>query len=152
MRLLKLPAALILLMGTVLPTGGLGVSETIPGPIPATVLRIIDGDTIVVRARIWLGQDLDTLVRLDGVDPPEVKGRCPYENRLALKARAFIQTRTTDGKVVLHNIHYGKYAGGVVARVQTPGGEDLSDALLRAGLGRGYQGRRWASWCQAPAP
>ena len=52
MRLLKLPAALILLMGTVLPTGGLGVSETIPGPIPATVLRIIDGDTIVVRARI----------------------------------------------------------------------------------------------------
>ena len=52
MRLLKLPAALILLMGTVLPTGKLGVSETIPGPIPATVLRIIDGDTIVVRARI----------------------------------------------------------------------------------------------------
>ena len=81
------------------------MSETIPGPIPATVLRIIDGDTIVVRARIWLGQDLDTLVRLDGVDAPELKGRCPYENRLALKARAFIQTRTTDGKVVLHNIH-----------------------------------------------
>ena len=128
------------------------MSETIPGPIPATVLHIIDGDTIVVRARIWLGQDLDTLVRLDGVDPPEVKGRCPYENRFALKARAFIQARTTDGKVVLHNIHYGKYAGGVVARVQMPGGEDLSDALLRAGLGRGYQGRRRASWCQAPAP
>ncbi len=81
------------------------MSETIPGPIPATDLRIIDGDTIVVRARIWLGQDLDTLVRLDGVDAPELKERCPYENRLALKARAFIQTRTTDGKVVLHNIH-----------------------------------------------
>jgi endonuclease YncB( thermonuclease family) len=53
--------------------------------------------------------------------------------------------------VILHDIHYGKYAGRVVARVQTPGGEDLSDALLRAGLGRGYQGSHRASWCQTPA-
>ena len=152
MRLLKLPAALILLTGVVLPMGGQGGSETIPGPIPATVLRIIDGDTIVVRARIWLGQDLETLVRLDGVDAPELKGRCPYENRLALKARAFIQTRIADGKVSLQDIQYGKYAGRVVARVRTPGGEDLSDALLRAGLGRSYSGRRRASWCQTPGP
>jgi len=152
MRLLKLPAALILLTGVVLPTGGQGVSETIPGPIPATVLRIIDGDTIIVRARIWLGQDLDTQVRFDGVDVPELKGRCPYENRLALKARAFVQTRTAEGKVVLHDIHYGKYAGRVVARVQMPGGGDLLDAFLRAGLGRGYQGRQRESWCQALAP
>jgi len=127
------------------------VSETIPGPIPATDLRIIDGDTIVVRVRIWLGQNLDTQMRLDGVDAPELNGRCPYENRLALKSRAFVQTRTAKGKVIFHNIHYGKYAGRVVARVQMPGGEDLSDALLRAGLGRVYQGQRQASWCQAPA-
>ena len=92
------------------------MSETIPGPIPATVLRIIDGDTIVLHARIWLDQDLDTLVRLDGVDAPELNGRCPYENRLALKARGFAQTRTAKGNVILHDIHYGKYAGRVVAR------------------------------------
>jgi endonuclease YncB( thermonuclease family) len=108
-------------------------------------LRIIDGDTIVVRVRIWLGQDLDTQVRLDGVDAPELNGRFPYKNRLALKARAFVQTRTAKGKVIIHDIHYGKYAGRVVPRVQMPGGENLSDALLRAGLGRVYQGRRWAS-------
>ena len=128
------------------------MSETIPGPIPATVLRIIDGDTIVVHVRIWLGQDLDTQVRFDGVDVPELKGRCPYENRLALKARAFVQTRTAEGKVVLQDIHYGKYAGRVVARVQMPGGGDLLDAFLRAGLGRGYQGRQRESRCQALAP
>ena len=91
-------------------------------------------------------------MRLDGVDAPELNGRCPYENRLALKARAFVQTRTAKGKVILHDIHYGKYTGRVVPRVQMPGGEDLSNTLLRAGLGRVYQGRRWASWCQATAP
>lgn len=152
MRLLKLPAALILLTGIVLPTGGQGVSETIPGPIPATVLRIIDGDTIVVRARIWLGQNLDTQVRLDGVDAPELKGKCPYENRLAVKARDFILSLASGGKVSLQDIQYGKYAGRVVARVLSPGGEDFSDALLRAGLGRVYHGRRRKSWCQAPGP
>ena len=112
-------------MGTVLPTGGLGVSETIPGPIPATVLRIIDGDTIIVRARIWLGQDLDTQVRFDGVDVPELKGRCPYENRLAIKARNFILSLASGGKVSLQDIQYGKYAGCVVARVLSPDGEDF---------------------------
>ena len=45
----------------------------------------------------------------------------------------------------------GKYAGRVVARVQMPGGGDLLDAFLRAGLGRGYQGRQRESWCQALA-
>ena len=82
---------------------------------------------------------------------PELKGRCPYENRLALKARAFVQTRTAEGKVVLHDIHYGKYAGRVVARVQMPGSGNLLDAFLRAGLGRVYQGRQQESWCQALA-
>ena len=128
------------------------MSETIPGPIPATVLHIIDGDTIIVRARIWLGQDLDTQVRLDGVDAPELKGKCPYENRLAIKARNFILSLASGGKVSLQDIQYGKYAGCVVARVLSPGGEDFSDALLRTGLGRVYHGRRRKFWCQALAP
>ena len=83
---------------------------------------------------------------------PELKGRCPYENRLAIKARNFILSLASGGKVSLQDIQYGKYAGRVVARVQMPGGGDLLDAFLRAGLGRGYQGRQRESWCQALAP
>jgi hypothetical protein len=30
----------------------------LPGPIPAALVRVIDGDTVEVRARIWL--DLDS--------------------------------------------------------------------------------------------
>ena len=35
----------------------------LPGPIPAALVRVIDGDTIEVRARIWLDLDLTTRVR-----------------------------------------------------------------------------------------
>ncbi len=144
---MKFSALLILLAGVVVPVGVFGVSETVPGPIPARVLRVIDGDTIVVRARIWLGQDIDTQVRLDGVDAPELKGQCSHERRLAEKARDLIQSHTIAGVVVLRKIKYGKYAGRVVARVDSIDGKELSQILIRAGLGRAYDGGRRLSWC-----
>ena len=50
--------------------------ELLPGPVPARVIQVIDGDTIAVKARIWLNQELETRVRLEGVDAPELAGRC----------------------------------------------------------------------------
>ena len=35
-------------------------AERLAGPIPARVLAVIDGDTIEVQARIWLGQEINT--------------------------------------------------------------------------------------------
>ena len=129
------------------PVGVAGVSETVHGPIPARVLRVIDGDTIVVRARIWLGQDIDTQVRLDGVDAPELKGQCGQERLLAEQARDLILSNAWDGGVVLRKIHYGKYAGRVVARIISLDGEELSQILIRAGPGRAYDGGCRQSWC-----
>ena len=145
--MVKFSALLILMAGVIVPVGVLGVPETVPGPISARVLRVIDGDTIVVRARIWLGQDIDTQVRLDGVDAPELKGKCVQERLLAEKARDLIRFHVATGVVVLRKIKYGKYAGRVVARVDSTDGEELSQLLIRAGLGRSYDGGRRLPWC-----
>jgi endonuclease YncB( thermonuclease family) len=48
---------------------------------------------------------------------------------------------------VLSQIQYGKFAGRVVARVETLSGEDLSAALLTAGLARPYAGGARTPWC-----
>jgi len=149
MGLVRASAALILLAGVTVPVGVGGIGETIPGPVPAEVLTVIDGDTLVVRARIWLGQDVETKIRLDGVDAPEMKGKCEFERRMAIAARDRVAQLATAGRVILRNIKYGKYAGRVVARVETPDGRDFSDALLSAGLVRAYDGRRRESWCEA---
>ena len=44
------------------------------GPVAATVERVIDGDTIEVKAQIWIDQELRVAVRLAGVDAPERPG------------------------------------------------------------------------------
>lgn len=63
-----------------------------PGPIQAEVVRVIDGDTLLVRARIWPGQTVETKVRLDGVNTPEKRGKCVQEKELAAEATAFMET------------------------------------------------------------
>ncbi len=147
MRFVRPITAMLLLAGVTVPVIAPGLAEIVPGPVPARVLRVIDGDTIVVRARIWLGQDIDIQVRLDGIDAPEINGKCESERRLAIKDRNFIVAMIADDGVVLRQIHYGKYAGRVVARVTSRDDKDFSKALLKAGLGRVYKGRRRASWC-----
>ncbi len=134
---------------------GLGTAqagERLAGPVPAQVIAVIDGDTLEVRARIWLGQELRTRVRLAGIDAPELKGKCAQERSLAAQARAYLSARLAPregraAQVWLRNIRYGKYAGRVLARVETAGGEDLSRGLLAAGLARPYAGRARATWC-----
>ncbi len=60
--------------------------------VPIEILRVIDGDTIEVRARIWLDQFLVTRVRLRDIDAPEFTGRCPAELARA-EARSAISPR-----------------------------------------------------------
>ena len=137
-----------------------GAQDRLAGPVPAEVISVIDGDTIEVRALIWLGQVVSTRVRLAGIDAPELRGKCARERALAERARAYLLARLggrlEDGDrawVRLRDIRYGKYAGRVLARVETAGGEDLGRRLMAAGLARPYAGRARASWCEeAGAP
>ena len=121
--------------------------ERIPGPIPARVIRVIDGDTLLARARIWLGQQVETRVRVADIDAPEIRGKCPEESGLARRARDMVRTVVGDGEILLRNIRFGKFAGRVVAQVAAKDGTDLADTLIRAGLGRAYHGGKRRPWC-----
>ncbi len=128
--------------------------ERLAGPVPATVTAVVDGDTLEVRARIWLGQEIATRVRLAGIDAPELRARCARERALALRAADFLARRLAVGGpassgIRLHDIENGKYAGRVLARVETADGQDLARLLLAAGLAQPYDGGRRASWCPA---
>ncbi len=144
-------------LGLILALGfGLGAdalaAERLPGPVPARVTTILDGDTLEVRARVWLGQEVITRVRLDGVDAPELTGNCGAERDQAARARDFLVRRLAfapnrPAEVVLRDIRLGKFAGRVLARVETAGGEDLGQGLIAAGLARPYTGGRRRGWC-----
>ena len=101
-------------------------------PLSARVLREVDGDTFEARIRIWLDQDLVRLVRIAGIDAPELKGHCPGEREAAAAARAFLAGLLGE-EVELLTVQSDKYARRVVAAVRLPDGKDLGRALLAAG-------------------
>ncbi len=122
--------------------------ETLAGPIPAKVLRVVDGDTIVVRAHIWLGQTIESMVRIRGIDTPEIKGKCEFERQKADEAKIFVE-KMVDGKdIFLEQISYDKYGGRVVAIIKTKGHKSLAEEMINKGLAREYQGKTKQGWCK----
>lgn len=127
--------------------------RALPGPVPAEVIRVVDGDTIRVRARIWVDQTVEVSVRLAGIDAPEIyRPRCEAERAPARAARDAIGLEPGDA-VALRDIRLGKYAGRVVADAVLNDGESLSARLLAQGhaIPLGAE-KPWCGKREAPAP
>jgi endonuclease YncB( thermonuclease family) len=121
-------------------------AEALAGPVSAVVERVVDGDTIDVRARIWLGQTLTVRVRIEGVDTPEMRSQCAEERRLAITARDYLTRRLLDKEVTLLRVAYDKFGGRVRAELVDADGS-VAQGLLNAGLARPYHGEARAPWC-----
>ena len=124
----------------------LASADGLLGPTPARVLRVVDGDTLLVSAHVWLGQRVVTRVRIAGIDAPELRGRCERESEIAQQAKAQLEALTRGVSVTLSQISADKYGGRVLADVAA-GGRDVGRALIDAGLARPYYGGKRAPWC-----
>jgi endonuclease YncB( thermonuclease family) len=114
---------------------------------PADVIRVIDGDTFEARVRVWPGLDVDTKVRLRGIDAPELHSRCSDEHVKAEAARSALEKILADGGVAVSRVGVDKYGARVDAAVSTHNTGDVSAAMLTGGFARSYDGRRRGSWC-----
>ncbi len=109
-------------------------ADRVAGPIRAEVLRVVDADTIAVRALIWPGQRVEVKVRLAQIDAPELfRPACDQEKIKARIATEYV-IRQIGTEVELNDIRFGKYAGRVVANVRIDGGKDLGALLMKEGL------------------
>lgn len=124
-----------------------GFAAVLLGPYPASVERVVDGDTIAVKIAVWLDQDIHVLVRLRGIDAPELHGRCPEEKALALAAKSALERIVAGGPIMLKRIEGDKFNGRVVADVASAQGQDIGSALIASGLVRPYDGGLRGSWC-----
>ena len=116
-------------------------SHKIDGPVSADIVRVIDGDTVEVTAYPWPQQSVDVLVRIRGVDAPEMHAKCDLERENALKAKDRLsQFLSQPGRVYLTSISGDKYFGRVVADLGYANGADAASMLILEHLARPYDG------------
>jgi len=112
------------------------------------VINVYDGDTFRVNIDSLppiVGKNI--AIRVNGVDTPEIRGKCQYEKNLALKARDFVRDRLANAKEIkLTNLQRGKYFR-VVANVLVDG-VSLERELLDNELAYEYSGGRKLTWCK----
>ena len=112
------------------------------------VISVYDGDTFRVNIDSLppiVGKNIP--IRVNGVDTPEIRGKCQYEKNLALKARDFVRNKLANAKEIkLTNLQRGKYFR-VVANVMVDG-VSLERELLDNKLAYKYSGGKKLSWCE----
>jgi micrococcal nuclease len=118
----------------------------------AQVLRVVDGDTIKVSIDCGFGVRYETMLRLWGVNCPEVRGESKAQGALATKfAVDWLAEHAKDGRVFIkshdgreiHQEKYGRWLAVVMPtdivldesiEPESAWGRSLNQALLGAGM------------------
>jgi len=138
---------LVLLLIFLMPVTALA-DKTYGSVTIAEVTSIYDGDTF--RANIpdfppIIGQHMG--IRINGVDTPEMRGKCEQETVLAKRAKQYTLTMLRSAKTIeLRNMQRGKYFR-IVADVYADG-QSVGEGLVREGLAVVYDGgKKVKDWC-----
>jgi micrococcal nuclease len=120
----------------------------------AQILRITDGDTVVIAAP-FLPKPLkpELAVRVFGVDTPEkgFRAQCESEKQRGEAASAFTKNAiataaATGGKFQATLYGWDKFGGRVLGDILV-NGQSLRAALIANGYAREYYGEAKQSWC-----
>ena len=137
----RLPALLLLL--------ALGTPQVqAQSTLPATVLKVVDGDTFDAELHPLPDTTRRVRVRVMELDTPEIRGQCSEERELAQAAK-IRAAELLVGRVRLEVPQaraFDKY-GRLLAKVRLEDGRYLAGVLIREGLGRPWTGRR-EPWCE----
>lgn len=113
----------------------------ITGPVSAEIIRVIDGDTILVAAKPWPQQTMEVYVRLRGIDAPELKSSCAVTRNAGQQARAALTDLTRNQHdIQLMRISGDQYFGRVVADISFSNGRNPAQEMLSAGYVTPYDG------------
>jgi endonuclease YncB( thermonuclease family) len=114
----------------------------------AIYLRNYDGDTVTFNLpglHPIIGEKIS--IRVNGIDTPEIRGKCEKEKYDAKQAKEMVADILRDAEqITLKNLERGKYFR-IVADVIADG-EDLADMLVEAGMAVRYSGgKKIKEWC-----
>lgn len=113
----------------------------------AEVTSIYDGDTFRANIKNYppiVGERIG--IRVNGIDTPEMRGKCEQEKKAAQAAKQFTVDKLRNAKKIeLRNMKRDKYFR-ILADVFVDG-ENLAALLLKAKHGIEYHGDTKQGWC-----
>lgn len=113
------------------------------------VYSVYDGDTITVIVNDWPPLFRKMSIRINGIDTPEMRGKCDEEKALAVISKQLNIDALDGAKIItLENARKGKYFR-LLADVYIDG-KSLAQMQINAGLARPYDGGARKSWCKNP--
>lgn len=121
--------------------------EFVPGPVEAVIVKVIDGDTFLARAKVWPGHEVTVSVRLRGIDAPERKAKCADERDAAEEARLALEHVLSAAPVRIRNISGDKYFARVIADAGNAVVSDAAGFMLELEMARPYHGGKRQGWC-----
>ena len=115
----------------------------------AIYVRSYDGDTITFNLPGFhpiIGEKIS--IRVNGIDTPEIRGKCEKEKYDAIQAKEMVADILKDAEVItLKNMQRGKYFR--IATDVVVDGESLGDMLVEAGMAVRYDGgKKTHKWCE----
>ena len=145
-KLFRLGALLCLLVLAPLSTAPLSLAQVPGEELPASIVTIASGDTLLVEVFVSPYQRVRFPVCLEGVDTPDLNARC-YSERLISQEAINMVRDLSYGGVTLFDMEPGCYPNRPFARIRLRDGRELSDVLLDAGVGAPYEPGQFARWC-----
>jgi len=111
----------------------------------ARYLSNYDGDTVTLRVAIWPGLNVETAMRIGGIDSPERHGRCPQEKDLAEQASVALRELLEGKDLVVFVKKFDKWGRPLI--VLWVGGQNVALYMLAKKLARPYDGGVRGAWC-----
>lgn len=102
------------------------------------VLRVIDGDTIVVSIDLGFHISLTQTIRIKGIDAPEARTSNQQEKVLGLAAKAFVENWVQNKRLLITTTKddkYGRMLGDIICDKTK---DNLFDVMISAGHAKVY--------------
>jgi micrococcal nuclease len=113
----------------------------------AKCVSVYDGDTIHVVFKMPNHNECyKWVIRVNGVDTPELRTRNKYEKQLGYKARDFLSNLILDKIIILECLDFDKY-GRLLGEIYSEGNEkSISNQMIEQGHAKAYDGGTKAKW------
>jgi endonuclease YncB( thermonuclease family) len=113
----------------------------------AKCVYVYDGDTVHIVFKMPNGSECyKWVVRMSGIDTPEMKSKNANEKKAAVLARDFLKEQILDKIIIVDCLEFDKY-GRLLAELYTEGNPvSLSRQMIEKGHAKAYDGGTKEGW------